>query len=287
MRVHTPYLLYQVARFGALRSTEIEALCEGRCGKSVMYENIGELLHCRYIERFCHPEISRTAYRATRSGIKAAFGLDSDELPKFRDLDTKHALRVAQTLINLARFENVSGIATELELPRDSLQAFSHSKIPDGIIQVTRGGATYEIAIEVEATPKTAQRCEEFLDKYQQAFLRSAYCSGVIVVCDANDIYERYSNHLEKRDESVRSRVLLVRGPGLESLNPTVYGPPRKKPGKCGELRRSHFGHAISYFPIVSTKPDQKPSAEPPQRGGQSEFSTNKEHLQPIIQSRT
>ncbi|MGK5083425.1 hypothetical protein WDW37_08960 [Bdellovibrionota bacterium FG-1] len=287
MRIHTTYLLYQVSRFGVLRTTELESLCADKCGKTILYANLKELIQHRYIERFCHPEIYRTAYRATPIGVKSAFGRDSVELPRFRDLESKHALRVAQTLINLARFENVSGFATALELPDESMRKFSHPKVPDGIIQLSRGNASYEVAIEVEVTPKTNQRCDDFLDKYQEAFLHSSYCSGVIVVCDANDIYDRYSTHLEKRDESFKDRVLLIRGPGLESLNPVIYGTPRNNPGKCGELRRSHFGAVISYFPIVSANRDQKADSVPPQNGGQSEFLTNKEFLQPISHSGT
>lgn len=285
MKIHTPYLLYQVARFGALRFSEIESLCEGKCSKSVLYENIAELIQHRYVERFCHPDIYRAAYRTTQIGFQAALGNYSVAQPKIRELDLKHTLRVAQILINLARFDHVSGIATEQELARESLREFSHSKIPDGIIQVSREGASYEIAIEVEVTPKASSRYDEFLDKYAEVFRRSPYCSGVIVICDSSDIYARYVNLLAKRDEPFRDRVLLVQGPGLESLNPEVYGYPRKSPGKCAEKRRSHSGGTISYFPIESTKRDLKNGSLPPHRVGQSEILTKKEYLQPINQS--
>jgi hypothetical protein len=287
MSTNSEYIRYQLARFGVLRTQEIEALCESRCRQNRVYTVTRELIQLRHIERFCHPGIFRTAFRITSSGARAALGHETEALPKFREKDAHHALRVAQTLISLSRFENVTGFATELELPRETLREFSRSKIPDGIIQLSRNGASYEVAVEVEVTPKTDQRCIEFLDKYQETFIRSPHCSGLIVVCDANDIHERYSTLLEKREKAVRDRVLLVRGPGLESLNPAIYGTPDKNPAICGGLRRSHFGRTVTYFPFISIKEGQKLGSVPPHKGGQSENFKNKEHLQQTSSSGT
>lgn len=38
MKPYAPYLLHQIARFGALQKRQIEILCDGKCGQTSLYE---------------------------------------------------------------------------------------------------------------------------------------------------------------------------------------------------------------------------------------------------------
>ena len=68
------------------------------------------------------------------------FGSPGDYARTIREKFLKHTLRVADALIALARFDHVSGFATEFEVHLEDWKAFSCSKIPDGLIQITRDG---------------------------------------------------------------------------------------------------------------------------------------------------
>jgi hypothetical protein len=250
MKTCTPYLLYQIARFGSLTMREIAQLTEERFGRTNVYDGLKAMLHSKLIVRLAYSNASSTVYQATDSGRSASLGQALDHTRSGRVADVTHSIRAAQTLIALSRYEYVTGFGTEFEIPLEQWREFSRSKVPDGVIQVTRDNLSYELAVEVEVTPKTWTRSEDFVTKYQEAFDQKARCSGVILVCDEQDIFDRYQTLLQKKGESIAKRFLVIRGPELPALNRRLYGEVRKKPGFCADKRRASSGGENQYLPM-------------------------------------
>ena len=253
MRASSPYLLYQIARFGSLTIREVRALCEGMYARTDIYAALKALREAKLIVRLAHPNVDSPVYQPTPDGVKSTLGETQDRTRPARVSDMVHSLRVAQTLIALSRYENVTGFASEFEVPLEQWQQFSRTKVPDGVIQVTRGDLIYELAVEIEVTPKTWARSEDFLFKYEDAFAHQAGCSGVILVCDEEDIFNRYQTLLKKKGEQLSKRFLIIRGPSVPPLNPNLYGEPRKIAGFCANQRRTSFSDGIRYLPMKFT----------------------------------
>jgi hypothetical protein len=250
MKPHSPYILYQIARFGALTIHELQIVCQGACSRSGLYRSLEGLLRSKLIRRIPIETARSPVYMATEAGIRATLGNGRDPARFAAHADHNHTLRVAKTLLALARHENVTGICSEFELSVEEIRDFSGTKIPDGLIQVTRGNLIYELAIEVEVTPKAYSRSQEFLEKYKNAFEKGVICSGVFVICDEENIYDRYRGQLEQMGQSVAERFLILQGPDLPTINPLLYGQPEKHVGFCCEKRRTSFQGGIRYFPM-------------------------------------
>lgn len=282
MKAASPYLLYQIARFGSLTIREIRALCEGIHAKTNIYAALKALVEAKLIVRLAHPNVDSPVYQPTPAGVRSTLGETQDHTRPARASDADHSLRVAQTLIALSRYENTTGFATEYEAPLEQWRQFSRSKVPDGAIQVTRGDLIYELAVEVEVTPKNWAKSEDFLNKYEDAFAHDASCSGVILVCDEDDILNHYQTLLKRKGEQLSKRFLVIRGPEVPTLNPSLYGEPWKIPGICANQRRASFSDGIRYLPIKFMSREKNAAHLPPDNRGVSGKIKNKEKLQLI-----
>ena len=282
MRAISPYVLHQIARFGFLTIRELLELTEGKCGRSELYESLRAMIRSKLIARLTYSNTDSPVYQATEIGVVATLGETSDHPRAARSADVIHSLRVAQTLIALSRYEFITGFGTEFEIPLETWREFAHSKVPDGLVQVSRGELNFELAVEVEVTPKSRSRSQEFVNKYQDAFTKGALCSGVILVCDEPDIFDRYRSLLQGKGESLTSRFLVLQGPGLPPLNSRLYGESGKSPGFCADQRRTSFGDEIKYLPVKSRSPEFLATRLPPEKDPLSGKQNFKENLQPI-----
>jgi hypothetical protein len=230
-----------------------------------------------------HPSKRCSAYRITRDGFDAVFGKESGCIRTPAEKKLNHTLQVAEAVIELSRYESVSGFATEFELSKEHLQLFSYSKAPDAIIQLTRDGHRYEVALEVELHPKSDSRVDDFLSKYQKAFEQGALCRGVILVCHRQGAFVQFRNALEKGPSSLSDRFLIIHGPTLPRLNSEVYGERRKHPGICAEKERTISGGGFQYLPIKSASDHFVAGSIPTQSGIVTSKQQIKEETQIIL----
>ena len=184
--------------------------------------------------------------------------------------------------MDLACYENVTGFAREFEISPDEWRDFSGSKVPDGVIRITREGLSYELAIEVETSRKNWNRTDQFFEKYREAFSRGAICSGVIVVCDSTGMAGRFSDKLKKFDREVAERFLVIMGSDLCQLNPKLYGEFKLYPGFTPENARTVFGGLVQYSPMKSARTLERAVLYPPDRGGQTLNQRIRRELKPI-----
>ena len=268
MKREAPFVLYQIARFGMLTMSQLIELCEGRCRRTAIYDCILILGKAGYIERLAPIFFPKGIYRITPKGFCEALGRSNEFSRTPKSASIVHSVRVTDTLLELSRYENITGFATEFEIPTDEWSDFSRTKIPDGIIQVSRSAQQYELAVEVECEPKTWARCQEFVSKYRDVFEHRALCSGVILVCDLEHIYQKYLKVMREMGDSIAKRFLIVRGPDLPTLNPAIYGAPRMQRGHLADKSREHFTDGIQYMPIKSIEGPKKVKVLPPQTGG-------------------
>ena len=279
MRREAPFVLYQIARFGILTIAQVRELCAGRCKRTAVYECLKSLAKAEYIERLAPAHFPNGIYRITSLGFDEAMGRSNEYAQKVRGASIPHTVRVTDTLLELSRYEYVSGFATEFEVPADELFDFSRKKIPDAIIQITRGDRKFELAVEVECQQKTWIRSEEFLSKYREVFEHRALCSGVIILCDLNQSYERYQKILSEGDKAFSKRFLLLQGPELPVLSSALYGV-RTIRGNTANKARTSSVEGIQYLPVKSINDLETTGSLPPNNEGLVTKSESKEHLQ-------
>lgn len=218
------FLMIQLARFGALTIPQMLLLCSGLCSRATLYRTLQKLAEYDLILRAAHPKKDLITYVATHELIKTVYGKNAPEIPELRIGDLCHTVAVAQTLIAASRFANVTGIATERELGEDEIKTFCFNRRPDGIIQISREGRSYELAVEVETSLKSEARAKDILDNYERTFDRAMLCAGTIIVAIPPAALTKYREHIEKKSEGFQRRVRIVASPELIELDPKVYG---------------------------------------------------------------
>ena len=74
MKDYGPYLLLQIARFGALTVPQMLRVCEGKCKRSSMYWALGELVEGHFVYPILNPASRARAYYATKEGREYVLG---------------------------------------------------------------------------------------------------------------------------------------------------------------------------------------------------------------------
>lgn len=261
------YLLHQLTRFQALTVSQMMRLCAGRCKKTALYKSLRALQNRGLAVRVTHPTKPVIAYTPTPEAYPLVYGDLNVPYTNLKLLELQHTLLCSETLISLSHYANVTGIATEHELEREALQNFCSLRAPDGIIEITRGDLVYELAIEVEASPKALDRVQAIVTAYEKTFQNKMSCAGVIIVAGTPDIFERYRSTIEKCPQDIARKILLTSDSTLQTLNQEKYGALKNAPGISTEKLRTHFAGRTMYVPIKSSSYNFYNEPVPPQLG--------------------
>ena len=249
MKAYSPYLLYQVARFGALTIPQLLKVCEGKCKRSSLYRSLRKLINEDFIYPILNPATSTRAYYATAEGRRYAFGNDQLLTAGVKPAELDHTVLCAEILMSLSTYENVTGVATHFELGSDEFKRFCHGRIPDGIIQLTQGTESYELAVELESSNRSASRVADVLNHYWETFRKGYECSGLLVVAMTPAIAAMYSKAVAQMPSEFQSRVRILEGLGLQGLNHEAFGRSNQSISRCLDLSRTSCLGTIQYSP--------------------------------------
>ena len=252
MKTYAPYLLYQIARFGALKVPQMMQICEGKCSRSAIYRTLDVLCEGDYVYPLTCPASRIRAYYATKEGREFTFGDDHAVTTGVRTKELKHTGLCTDILLDLCRYENVTGISTHFEMSADEIRQFCHERIPDGIFRLTQEGRHYEMALEVESTVRNSTRVADVLARYWQTFKYGMPCTGLLVVAMDKTIYGMYTKAIQAMPPEFQSRVRLVLGMDLEGLPPEAYGQKTAAIQRCLQLSRTLSQEEITYTPVKS-----------------------------------
>ncbi len=250
MKNYRSYLLYQMARFGALTVPQILRICEGKCRKSTMYRTLSELVKGDYVYPILNPASRTRAYYATQEGREYILGKHEPLTTGVRTRELDHTILCAEILMELSQYENVTGISTHFEMSADEVKHFCHERIPDGVFRLTQAGQHYELALEVESTVRNMERITHVLERYWQTFKFGMPCSGLLVVAMDATIFGMYSKAIQLRPDEFQARVRLVQGAGLLGIRPEAYGLKVKALSSCLDLIRTTSMGELSYTPM-------------------------------------
>ena len=252
MRTYAPYLLYQIARFGALTVPQMLRVCDGMCARSSLYRALGELVDGKFVYPILNPATRTRAYYATPDGKESVFGaeLTSAAVVRARDLD--HTILCAEVLLELGHYENVTGITTEFEICTEEIKRFCFERIPDGIIRLSQNGEHFELAVEVESSVRNSTRISQVLENYWQTFRRGMECYGLLVVAITPTVFQMYTRAISKMPPEFQSRVKLLEGQGLLGIRPEAFGIRLKGRPSCLDLTRTTFLEEVTYSPMKS-----------------------------------
>jgi hypothetical protein len=242
-----PYLLYQWARFGALSIPQALHLAEGKCRRSSLYRELKRLVRRDLIYPLLNPATNTRGYYATPEGRREVFGDVEPMIPGVKTPELDHSLEVSQVLIDLCRFENVTGIIGPYELSATGWRAFARDRFPDGAFRLTQDGQHYEIAVEVESTVRSGDRIEKILENYREAF--KTPCSGVLFVTSGVTNRNRYMKAIAQMPEDFQKRVRVTQGVGSEHLAAEAYGALRTSSDKIWDLTRTESMDGFTYSP--------------------------------------
>lgn len=267
MKTCAPFLMHQLARFGALTTRQMLMLCQGQAKKSAVYATLRELVDLGLAEGVRHPRVFKLGFRSTRKTYAAVYGEDHFRSSGAREKDLLHALLCSEALIQLCSYSNVSGIATEYEMDPTELASFSLKKTPDAVVQLTQGDARFELAVEVEASTKNNHDTDRLLSAYEQTLTRRMLCRGLLLIATEPGIQKKYLERVHAMPKEVESRILVVRDTELNSLDEEFFGARRSAPYTCLESRRSSSAGVAEYLPVVSrsiggTRPFKAPHLE-------------------------
>jgi hypothetical protein len=273
MRMCAPFLMHQLARFGALTTRQMIILCQGQAKKSAVYATLRELADLGLAEGVRHPRVFKCGFRSTQKNYAAVYGEDHFRSSGAREKDLLHALLCSNALIKLCSYANVSGIATEYELDPHDLSVFSLKKTPDAIVQLTQGNTKFELAVEVEASSKNSRDTDRLLSAYEQTFSRRMQCRGLLIVATEPGIHKKYLERVSKMPKEIESRILIIRDSGLDALDAEFFGPTGEAPYSCLETRRSSSAGVVEYLPVVSRSIGEFRAFKGPHLEGQSDIS--------------
>lgn len=161
-------------------------------------------------------------------------------------------------------------------LDNQVIESFCYSRTPDAITQITNQSFSYEIAIEVETSPKTDARIKSILANYEKTFARNMRCAGLLLIVPHPATFKRYQELIDNQPANLRERIRLVSSISHNELDPNVYGTRlnhlETSVKKTLEKIRTHFNQAAQYVPINSTSYlSQPPSNTQIMRGSVTE----------------
>jgi hypothetical protein len=268
MKKHVPFLLHQIARFGVLTVPQMKYLCMHRCKQSSLYASLRELLRSKHVTRVSHPMGTQIGYSATMQTYAELYGPDHHRASGARIADLSHAISCAEAMIQLCRYAHVTGIATEYEISSPDLSNFSLKSVPDGIVQISSGEHSFEIAVEVESTRKTESRIDNLIKAYTQTFSRKMICKALLIVATDPVIFGVYQKKIPELPQDIEKKILLMNADALDKLSSERFGSHLSEPGMCLEKQRSHYTDHVQYFPIKSIfKALERPLKAPPMNG--------------------
>jgi hypothetical protein len=209
------------------------------------------------LERVSHKVKDISAYAASPMLLRHVYGGEREKVSVIKVSELAHALACNKAAMSLMRYSFVSGLSLEHELSRSEISAFCHDRRPDGIVQITRPDAQYELALEVESSVKGLSRVAKILDGYQVTFESGRYpCAGVIIVATNLSAYRMYRERLLKVPASVRERVLLHTDLELPEMKEKFFGTRLKSildnPHLPQQKTRSQCEGEVQYLPMKS-----------------------------------
>lgn len=164
-----------------------------------------------------------------------------------REIDMKHTIACTDVLLNLAKRENVFGIATPFETsPRDCYW-FSFRRIPDGIVRIKKEDQLVELAVEMECTKRSHARMQKMLEIYRLTIGHGSQCGGLLIVAGDSEIRRRYEKALAKMPDEFRSLVSLVEGTSLAGLDEKAFGQQTRAIAELVDLIRNTSLDDIRY----------------------------------------
>jgi hypothetical protein len=252
MRNYAPFLLYQVARFGALTIPQMLAICDGKCKKSALYVSVKELVDAKLLLPILNGATRTRAYYATKEGRRTVLGSDFPAPSGIRASELDHTVGAAQVLLELCRYENVTGIAAPYEMRPEEIARFCYERVPDGIVRLTQDGDDFELAVELETSVKATDNVQSVLDRYWQTIRRQMECYGVLIVGTSPEILRRYTHALSKMPPEFGERVKLLGDIGLKDINPKAFGQKTKAISDVVEITRTSSTGEIRYSPVKS-----------------------------------
>ncbi len=269
MRNYAPYLMYQLARFGALTVPQMLRICDGVCKRSSLYRALSELVDGKYVYPILNPASRTRGYYATKEGREWVQGTERQLTAGVRTQELDHTILCAEFLLDLCQFENIVGVATPFELGPDEIAQFCHERVPDGIFRLRQDGEHFEIALEVESSRRNNGRVAEVLGRYWSTFKHRMPCSGVLIAALDPTIYGMYSRSIATMPPEFQERVRLVRGDVLGTLRSEAYGQQTYGLRRCLDFTRTQSLDGIAYTPIkLEVFSPKTASQHPPDRGG-------------------
>lgn len=252
MRKQSAFLSRQLVRFGMMTLDQILKACSGRCKRATVYRILKSHRQAGFINKPYNVVIQHNAFSATRK-------LYAQVLPKsvcrgtsIPDRKAEHALAVVETLLTLSRYSFVTLVATEHEIDQNSFKQFCHSKIPDALIQISNGDEVFELAVEVEWSPKSDLQIDELLEKYRATFVKELICAGVLIVTKNKRMLELYQEKIKKLSEEFEKRILVVNFDELESLETKHFGTLNVHPGNALEKTAIFSQGTIHAEPLIT-----------------------------------
>ncbi len=250
MKKYAPYLLYQVGRFGALNARQMLRICDGKCKRSSLYRTINELLKDKSLYHILNRSSGVSGYYLSKEAREFVFGADHKTNYGARACDLDHTFLCADILMELCRYQNVTGIASPFELSPEDLARFCHDRTPDGLFRLTQDGQHFEMALEVERIQKDATRVRAILERYWQTFKYGMECKGLLIVAMSATIHGMYTDLIREMPEEFQNRVRVVEGVGLLGLRAEAYGERTSGIHRCLDLNRTKFHDDVTYSPV-------------------------------------
>lgn len=269
MKQYRKFLLHQVTRFGALTMPQMSTICEDICKRTALYHTVSLYKAEGLLYRSLQNHESSYVYVPTEAAYKTIFNEDYERARAVRAYDFFHTCSVAKAILKLSRYRLVSGIATEFEYESKDLIPFCYERTPDGIIQITRDGINYELALEVESSPRNVDRMKDLFIKYRKTLSAEMLCQGLIIVCTAQSFLKQYLELAKSIPANIKDRVIITDFDGLEDLKPQYFGERTQRPYSVLERTRTISASGIYYFPkYYDDLSKNRPTQSDPLGGG-------------------
>lgn len=247
MRKNNKFLSKQIARFGAMTIRQMETVCLGKCTRATIYRMLDDLLELKLIKRMPHTGRAEAIFSPRPNLIQEIYKDEIKTHTGINEINIHHAIDVTNTLLTLSRYTFVTGIATEYEINSNDMRKFCHSRIPDGIIQITKDGISVELAVEVERTQRSDTRIQEVVDRYKETFIKNMPCTGLIVVTGNQAIHESYKNKILELPDEFQKMCLVVTSEGLTTLNQKHFGEFKECPQQSLEKYAAFLQNQIKF----------------------------------------
>ena len=257
-----------VNRFGALRVSQLEALCHGRLKKRSIYWNLEALIADGLVDYFATAGRQHTGYMGTVQGLKMYLGEDQPVTKSPRLCDINHTLVCAETLIELCHRNNIEKIETEYEMSTKALDGVLFDRMPDAMVTLRQGKYAYKIAVEVETSQKNKTRVEDIIFNYRKSFEAKLSCAGVIIVACGLGIHKAYVAAIAQLPEDLQKKFVLFRSTQLIGLKDSAFGIRSAYIGRALQMNFTPCKGEIYETPVISGHNQLSQSVRSPVRHG-------------------